>query len=143
MHTAQANHAEEVLDMVLPAGHQPTKVMQPSKKSFDSPTSAIAAQRTTILRWLPALSAMRCDHHDAVALDQVTVQTVTVIGFVADQSRRESVEETVPEDSFDEWLSCDEALSILRREEDCDYRRKRGFASLCPAWWARPVLYPE
>jgi hypothetical protein len=26
---------------------------------------------------------MRCDHHDAVALVQVTIQTVTVIGSVA------------------------------------------------------------
>ena len=29
------------------------------------------------------------------------VQSVTVIGFVADQSRRERVEEAVPEDPFD------------------------------------------
>jgi len=45
---------------------------------------------------------MRCDHLDAVDLSQVTVQTVTVMGSVADQSCWESVEETVSEDAFNE-----------------------------------------
>jgi len=45
---------------------------------------------------------MRCDHFDAVALGQVTIQTVTVVGFIPDQSRREGVEEAVSEDAFDE-----------------------------------------
>lgn len=35
-----------------------------------------------------ALPAMRCDHLDTMALGPVTVQTVTVIGSVADQSFR-------------------------------------------------------
>ena len=51
---------------------------------------------------------MRCDHLDAVALGQVAIQTVAVVGFVADQSCRESVEEAVPEDAFDE-------LAFMRR----------------------------
>src|ERR1700691_885320 len=102
LHATETNHAEEVLDVVLPADHQPTKMMEPSEESFHSPTSAIAAQLTTILRRRPALSAMGCDHLDAVTLGQVPIQTVTVVGFVADQSRREGVEETVSEDAFDE-----------------------------------------
>jgi hypothetical protein len=51
---------------------------------------------------------MRCDHHDAVALGQVTIQTVTIIGPLADQSSRETVEETVSEDAFDK-------LAFVRR----------------------------
>jgi len=35
LHATQAHHAEEVLDMVLPADDQPTKVMQPGKESFN------------------------------------------------------------------------------------------------------------
>ena len=83
-------------------------MMEPSEKSFHSPTSPVAAQRTTILRRRPALSAMGCDHLDAVTLGQVPIQTVTVVGFVADQSRREGVEEAVSEDAFDE-------LAFVRR----------------------------
>lgn len=47
---------------------------------------------------------MRCDHFDAVALGQIAIQSVAVIGFVADQSQREGVEEAVPEDAFDELV---------------------------------------
>lgn len=83
-------------------------MMQPGEQSFHSPTSAIAAQRTAILRRRPALSAMRCDHLDAIAFGQVSIQTVTVIGFVADQSRWERVEEAVSEDAVDE-------LAFMRR----------------------------
>ena len=83
-------------------------MMEPSEKSFHPPTSAVAAQRTTILRRRPALSAMGCDHLDAVTLSQVPIQTVTVVGFVADQSRRKGVEEAVSEDAFDE-------LAFVRR----------------------------
>ena len=50
LHATEAHHAEEVLDVVIPADHKPTKVMEPSEKSFDSPTSSVAAQRATILR---------------------------------------------------------------------------------------------
>ena len=72
MHAPQADHAEEVLDVVLPAGHQPAKVMEPSEKSLDSPPSTVATRRATILR-----------------------------RFVANQSCWKAVEEAVPEDAFD------------------------------------------
>src|SRR2546425_6337537 len=83
-------------------------MMQPGEKSFDSPTSAVATQRATILRRPSALSAMRCDHFDAIALGQLSIQAVTVGGFVADQSCREGGEEAVSEDAFDE-------LAFVRR----------------------------
>ncbi len=108
LHATQAYHAEEVLDVVLPADDQPTKVMQPGKESFHTPTPSIAAQGATILRRRPALSAMGCDHLDAIALGQIVVQGVTVVGFVADQSCGEGIEEAVPEDAFDE-------LTFVRR----------------------------
>ena len=83
-------------------------MMQPSEKSFHSPASPIATQWTAVLRWGSPLSAMGCDHFDLVALGQIAVQSVTVIGFVADQSRREGVEEAVPENPFDK-------LAFVRR----------------------------
>ncbi len=113
MHATQAHHAEEVLDVVFPANYQPPKVMEPGKKSFHAPTPAVAPQRTSILRGFPALSAMRCDHLDGVAVSQISVQAVAVVGLVADQSRGESVEEAVPQDPFDKLTFMREALSIL------------------------------
>ena len=99
---ATETHHTEVLDMVFPADHQPTKMMEPGKQSFDSPTFAVAPQRAPILRRCPALSTMRGDHLDAIALGQISIQAVTVIGFVADQSRWKAVEKAVSEDAFDE-----------------------------------------
>jgi hypothetical protein len=108
LHAAEADHAEEVLDVVLPADHQTTKMMKPGEKSFDSPASAVAPQSTAILRWRPALSTMRGNHLDAIVLGQISIQAVAVIGFVADQSHRESVEEAVTEEALDE-------LALVRR----------------------------
>src|SRR5207249_3034301 len=69
LHTPQADHTEEVLDVVLPANHEPTKMMEPSEKSFHTPTSAVATKRTAVLGRCPAHSAMRSDHLNAVALE--------------------------------------------------------------------------
>jgi hypothetical protein len=49
LYATKADHAEEVLDVVLPTNHEPAKMMEPSEKSFHSPASAVAAQRATIL----------------------------------------------------------------------------------------------
>ena len=108
LHLAEADHAEEVLDVVFPADHEPTKVMQPGEESFPSPASAIATQWTPVLRGRSPLSAMGCDHLNPVAFGQIVVQSVTVIGLVADQSCREGVEEAVPGDPFNE-------LAFVRR----------------------------
>jgi hypothetical protein len=104
--------------VVLPADHQPTEVMKPSKKSLHSPTPAVAPQRTAILSRLPAFSAMWSDHRDAIALGQISIQAVAVVGFVADQSCGKGVEETLPEDSFDQ-------LAFVRRSAfDTNRERK-------------------
>src|SRR4029077_16855228 len=137
LHATETNHAEEVLDVVLPADHQPTKIMQPGKQPFHSPTSAVAAQRTTILLRRLALSTMRCDHLDAIALGQISIQAVTVIGLVADQSRREVIEEAVSEAAFDEFAfvrrsafdTNGERKTVIIGESD-DFRALAAFGEL-------------
>jgi len=51
---------------------------------------------------------MRCDHLDAIAIGQISVQAVAVISLVADQSCGEGVEEALSQNSFDE-------LAFVRR----------------------------
>src|SRR5215468_10154806 len=82
--------------------------MKPSEESFYSPTSSVATQGTTVLGRGAASTAMRCDHLNAIALHQVSIQAVTVIRFVADQSCREGVEEALSEHPFDK-------LAFVRR----------------------------
>ena len=89
--------------------------MQPGDQSFHSSTSwdgvderAVATQGTTALRRGAALAALEFDRLDAIALRRISIQAVAVIGLVADQSRREAVEEAVSEDAF-------EQLALVRR----------------------------
>jgi hypothetical protein len=44
LHATEVDLAEKVLDVILPTSHKPPKVLEPSEKSFDSPTAAVAAQ---------------------------------------------------------------------------------------------------
>jgi hypothetical protein len=132
--------------VVLPADDQPTKVMQPSKKSFhrerlryrrNGRPSCVGSRRSP--RW-GAITL------DAIVLGQVSIQAVTVIRFVADQSCREGVEEAVSEDAFDE-------LAFVRRSAfDTNGERKtviigesddfRPFATLGGARPQRPPFFP-
>jgi hypothetical protein len=61
------------------------------------------------LSWRSSLSSMWRDHLNAIVLGQLAVQPVAVVGFVADHSRGERVEEeALSEDSFDK-------LAFVRR----------------------------
>jgi hypothetical protein len=94
--------------MVLPANHQPTKPVQPSKESFHAPTSAVAAERATVLCEPLAIAFVRSDQLDIVGFQQIVIQGITIVGGVADQSFGKFVEEALPEDFFDE-------LAFVRR----------------------------
>src|SRR5215469_9710941 len=83
-------------------------MMEPSEKSFPPGNGDDSGAENDRLGSASALSAMRGDHLNGVALGQIVIQAVAVIGSVADQSCRERVEEAVPEDAFDE-------LALVRR----------------------------
>lgn len=108
MYATETHHAEKVLDAVLPADHESTKVMKPGKKPFHAPTFAVAAQ------WAPALDACATaatvgrDHLETITLGQTPIQSVAVVCLVADQAFGKEGEEAVPEDSLDE-------LAFMRR----------------------------
>ena len=54
----------------------------------------------------------------AIALGQISIQAVAVVGFVADQSCGKGVEKTLPENSFDELAF------VRRRAFDTNRERK-------------------
>ena len=58
--------------------------------------------------WVRGALRVGCDHLDAIALGQISIQAVTIVGFVADQSWGKGIEEAVPEEAFDE-------LALMRR----------------------------
>jgi hypothetical protein len=94
--------------VILPANHQPTKPVQPSKESLHAPTSAVATERATILREPLAVLFVGSDQLDIVGFQEIVIEWVAIVGGVADQSFRKFVKEALPEDFFDE-------LAFVRR----------------------------
>lgn len=98
----QLQHAEEVLDVILPAGDQPAGVVQPGEESFDLPATAGSTQGAPILGRRATPSAMPGDHLDPVLLAQDVIEGVAVVAAIADQSLRELREEAGVEGGGDE-----------------------------------------
>ena len=97
----QLQEAEEVGDVVFPAGDQASRVVEPGEEALDFPAPPIAAERTAILRGA-APGPIRRDHLDPVLVAELRVQVVAVIAAVADQSRREFAEKAGVEGGGDE-----------------------------------------
>ena len=101
--TRELQHPEEVGDVVLPARHEPTRVVEPGEEPFDLPAPSATAEGPPILgrRAAPAVT-MRGDHLDVVAFPEQRVERITVVSAVADQSRGEVGEEASVEGRGDE-----------------------------------------
>ena len=84
---AELDHGKEILWVVFPADNGATKIVQPSKQSFDFPTAAVATQATTVLRCGRDAHRFvrRGDLHTVAVLDAL-VQPIAVIRAVADHS---------------------------------------------------------
>jgi len=95
------DEAEEVFDVILPSGDEAPEVVHPGEEALDLPAFPIAAQLAAVLGLRSAMAVGR-DQLDAVLLVQALVQLVRVVGLVADQPRRELVQEAGGEDFFDQ-----------------------------------------
>jgi hypothetical protein len=77
----------EVLRMVFIAHDQASEVEQPSEEAFDLPAAAVTSQAPTVLR-AAAASPIRGDQFRAVLPQQLFIQSVAVVGFIANQLLR-------------------------------------------------------
>ena len=98
----QVDHPEEVGGIPFPPGDDATEIVKPGKQSFDLPPASPATQRPSVLRAHAAIRPMRRDHLDVVVVSQLLIETVTVIGAVADQAGRELLQEPRGERRVDE-----------------------------------------
>ena len=85
--------------MEFPSCDEPAIVLHPGKEPFDFPSTAVASQRTAILCFLFAVGSVGRDHLDAVFI-HLRVERIRVVGFVADESLRQFVEEASGQNSF-------------------------------------------
>ena len=102
-------HGEEIFWVAFPADHDAAIVMQPREQTFDFPSTAVAPQRAAILGQSSGASgSVWCNHLDAIVLHQLFIETVTVVGAIANQPLGEVGEESLFERGFDE-------LGFMRR----------------------------
>ena len=84
---AELEHAEEIGVVIFPAGDQSAEVVEPSEESLDLPSTAVAAQFTTVLGVFPAaIVFVWRDEPEAMVLQEALVQRIAVVGAVADHS---------------------------------------------------------
>ena len=65
MNACELDESEEVFDVELPSGDEPSEVVHPGEESFDLPTFLVAAELPPILRFA-SVAAVRGDHLNAV-----------------------------------------------------------------------------
>ena len=124
---SELNHPKEILWVVFPANDSATKIMQPSKQSFDFPTTAVATQDATVLGdGSAAVAAMRRDQFHVEMLAHALIQRIAVVGFIADQSLGRFVEESALERGFDEG-------GFIRRSADHVHGDRKTMA-VCDAF---------
>ncbi len=96
------NKAEEVFGVVFVASDDAAEVVKPGKEALYLPASAIATKRPSVLSLGSTVAAMWCDQFDA-PLGQPVIERVGVVGTIADQFSRLSVDEAVLERRLDEF----------------------------------------
>src|ERR1700674_4535528 len=102
---SELNHPEEILWVVFPANDRATKIMQPSKQSFDFPTAAVATQSATILSRGPdAHKFVRRDELPTVACQKAVVQRIAVVSAATDHSLVGYPDESLARRGFDEFF---------------------------------------
>jgi hypothetical protein len=89
--TGELNKAEEVLDVILPAGDEAAEVVYPGEEPFHFPATTIATELPSILSLASALPVRR-DQFDLVLLRELFVERVRVVGLVADEPGGQFVE---------------------------------------------------
>ncbi len=97
---SKLHETKEVFDVVFPSCDQSAVVLHPGKDPLDLPSTAIAAQRASVLRYPFALGPVGRDHLDAILRGKLLIEWVRVISLIADQPFWQLVEEASGQNSF-------------------------------------------
>jgi hypothetical protein len=101
--------------VALPARYKAPEVLQPGEEALDPPSAAVAPKRSTVLSFrLPGRVVGR-DHLDALTR-QIGVESVAVVGHVADQAFGQRLEESLLKRAQDELCF----MTLTTRNPDGD-----------------------
>src|SRR6266542_3520760 len=87
----EMEQGEQVLDVTLPAGDEPTAVVQPKRRSIFQRRRVRRRHRPSC--GLTTTAAMGRDHLDPVGGHQLLIECVAIVAAIADQTRGEVREE--------------------------------------------------
>jgi hypothetical protein len=76
-HAGELDKAQKVAAVVVVAGEDPAKSLQPGNQPLNLPTPAVAAQRAAVLSEAVAIGPLRGSQLDAI-FEQRPVQPITV-----------------------------------------------------------------
>src|ERR1041385_5468090 len=82
---AEIEKTLKVFRMIFVAYHQSAEVEEPGEESFDFPAANVAAEAASVLGADASVLFIGGDHFGAELLHHLFIQSVTVIGFVANQ----------------------------------------------------------
>jgi hypothetical protein len=87
----ELDESEEVFDVELPSGDEPSEVVHLGEEAFDLPAPLVASKLAPVLGFA-SVAAVRGDHLDAVFIPELPIELVRVVCLVADQSGGQFVE---------------------------------------------------
>ena len=99
LQAGEVDEAEEVLDVVFPAGNEAAEVVHPGEEPLHLPSSLVAAQWASVLR-LAAPAAIRRNQFDAVRFFELFIEPIRVVGFIPNESDGQFVEEAPGQNFF-------------------------------------------
>lgn len=99
MQACEVDKSEEVFDVIFPSGDEAAEVVHPGEEPFHLPASFVTAEHSPILCLAPSPPVGR-DHLDTVIVSQFLIERIRVVGLIADQPRREFIEEASGKNLF-------------------------------------------
>jgi hypothetical protein len=144
MQACEMDESEEVFDVVFPSCNESSEVVHPGKEPLHFPSFAIAAQLSAILGSVFSSASVRRDQLDAVLGGEFFIKRVRVVGFVADESGRELVEEASGKNIFHKlalgWRSAFDRYGERKTVISGDSDDLGAFAAACRANGEAPFL---
>jgi hypothetical protein len=101
LRAGELEKAQEIADVIFPAGDQSARVVEPGEEAFNLPAATVPAQGPAVLG-AAAPRAIRRNHLDAVVVAQLHIEQVAVVAAIADEAGREFAEEAGVEGGRDE-----------------------------------------
>ena len=124
--------------MILIANNESSKILKPSKKTFNFPSAFVSPKLPSVLRiTFTAILPVRCDHLNATLIKEMLIKSIAVVGLIANDLIRSILRKAAVYGGFHQGYFM--GRSALHVEGDrktrsvCDCHDLGALAALCLA----------